>query len=217
MKEIHILVTGVGRRVELMQAFRQAALNLNINSKLYGADMAGTAPALVYCDYTRKVCSMHDKEYIQQLIDICVADKIDVLIPTIDTDLLILSKNTEKFDKVGTKVLISKSDKILICRDKNNTGEFFESCGLKAPRTYNNYKNYPGPYPCFIKPKDGSSSINAFRMEKNLLFMRGRLANILFSRLSLGENLQLIFFVILREIQYLLLHVNVFKLELEKF
>ena len=31
MKEIHILVTGVGRRVELMQAFRQAALNLNIN------------------------------------------------------------------------------------------------------------------------------------------------------------------------------------------
>ena len=55
MKEIHILVTGVGRRVELMQAFRQAALNLNINLKLYGADMAGTAPALVYCDYTRKV------------------------------------------------------------------------------------------------------------------------------------------------------------------
>lgn len=56
MKEIHILVTGVGRRVELMQAFRQAALNLNINLKLYGADMAGTAPALMYCDYTRKVC-----------------------------------------------------------------------------------------------------------------------------------------------------------------
>ena len=84
MKEIHILVTGVGRRVELMQAFRQAALNLNINLKLYGADMAGTAPALVYCDYTRKVCSMHDKEYIQQLIDICVADKIDVLMWTDD-------------------------------------------------------------------------------------------------------------------------------------
>ena len=119
--------------------------------------LAGVKPGdKVFCsDMTFD--AMHDKEYIQQLIDICVADKIDVLIPTIDTDLLILSKNTEKFDKVGTKVLISKSDKILICRDKNNTGEFFESCGLKAPRTYNNYKNYPGPYPCFIKPKDGSS------------------------------------------------------------
>lgn len=62
-------------------------------------------------------------------------------------------------------MLISKPDKILICRDKNNTGEFFESCGLKAPRTYNNYKEYPSPYPCFIKPKDGSSSINAFKVE----------------------------------------------------
>lgn len=43
MKEIHILVTGVGRRVELMQAFKQAALKLNVNLKLYGADITGTA------------------------------------------------------------------------------------------------------------------------------------------------------------------------------
>ena len=118
-------------------------LSRHINLKLYGADMAGTAPALMYCDYTRKVCSMRDKEYVQQLIDICVADKIDLLLPTIDTDLMVLSQNTEKFEKIGTKVLISKPDKILICRDKNNTGEFFEACGLNAPRTYNDYKKYP--------------------------------------------------------------------------
>ena len=176
MKELHILVTGVGRRVELMQAFRQAALKLDINLKLYGADMAGTAPALAYCDYTRKVCAMRDSQYISQLIDICVADKIDLLMPTIDTDLLILSQNIKKFKNIGTKVLVSEPDKILICRDKNNTGIFFESCGLKAPKTYNNYKEYLGPYPCFIKPKDGSSSINAFRVEdeKELMVYAGQ-------------------------------------------
>lgn len=165
MKEIRILVTGVGRRVELMQAFRQAALKLDINLKLYGADMSGTAPALAYCDYTRKVCGMREAQYIQQLADICVADQINLIMPTIDTDLLILSQNVDVFEKVGTKVLISKPDKILICRDKNNTGTFFESCGLKAPKTYNDYRKYTGPYPCFIKPKDGSSSINAFKVE----------------------------------------------------
>ena len=165
MKEIHILVTGVGRRVELMQAFKQAALKLIVNLKLYGADITGTAPALTYCDYTRKVCAMRDPQYIQQLIDICIDDKIDLVMPTIDTDLLILSQNVKAFEKIGSKVLISKSDKILICRDKNNTGDFFTSCGLKAPMTYNNYIEYPGPYPCFIKPKDGSSSINAFKVE----------------------------------------------------
>ena len=165
MKEIHILVTGVGRRIELLQAFRQAALRLNINLKIYGADVSGTAPALEYCDYTRKVCSMRDSRYIQELVDICKKDKINLAMPTIDTDLLMLSRSVEVFESIGTKVLISKLDKILICRDKNNTGKFFESCGLKAPKTYNNYKEYFGPYPCFIKPKDGSSSINAFKVE----------------------------------------------------
>lgn len=165
MKEIHILVTGVGRRVELMQAFRQAALCLGVNLELYGADMEGTAPALAYCDYTRKVCAMRDAQYISQLLDICIKDKINLVMPTIDTDLLILSQNIEEFEKIGVKVLISKPDKILICRDKNNTGDFFESCGLKAPKTFNDYKLYAGSYPCFIKPKDGSSSINAFKVE----------------------------------------------------
>ncbi len=164
MKELHILFTGVGRRVELMQAFRQAALHLGINLKLYGADMAGTAPALTYCDFTRKGCGMGEPGYIRQLLEICKEDHIDLLIPTIDTDLLILSKNVQEFEKEGTKVLISKPEKIAVCRDKNYTADFFESCGLKAPRTYNNYKKYSGEYPCFIKPKDGSSSINAFKV-----------------------------------------------------
>lgn len=165
MKEVRILVTGVGRRIELMQAFRQAALELNINLKLYGADMAGTAPALAYCNYTRKVCAMRDPDYINQLAEICQNDKIDIIMPTIDTDLLILSQNKEIFERIGTKVLISAAEKILICRDKNNTGAFFESCGVKAPKTYNNYLEYDGPFPCFIKPKDGSSSINAYKVE----------------------------------------------------
>lgn len=165
MKEIHILITGVGRRVELIQAFRKAALCLNINLKLYGADMTDTAPALAYCDYTRKVCGMKDSAYIDQLIEICLNDKINLVIPTIDTDLLVLSENIDKFECVGTKVLISRPDKIKICRDKNYTGEFFDSCDLKSPKTYNDYKTYTGSFPCFIKPKDGSSSINAFKVE----------------------------------------------------
>ena len=130
MKTFRILFTGVGRRVELMQAFRQAANCLNVYLKLYGADMTGTAPALAFCDYTRKVCGMRDADYIPQLLKICEADHIDLLIPTIDTDLLVLSQNAAKFDEIGTKVLISKPDKIAICRDKNYTADFFESCGL---------------------------------------------------------------------------------------
>lgn len=162
MKELRILFTGVGRRIELIQAFREAALELNVRLKLYGADMNGTAPALAFCDCTRKVCSMRDPGYISQLSRICREDRIDLLIPTIDTDLLVLSQNVDSFG--ATKVMISKPDKIAICRDKNYTADFFESCGCKAPRTTNDWRKYDGLFPCFIKPKDGSSSVNAFQV-----------------------------------------------------
>lgn len=161
---MHILFTGIGRRIELVQAFRNAANVLGKELKIYGADMTGTAPALTFCDEIRYVCGMKEKEYISQLVSICAKDKIDLLVPTIDTDLLILAENVSKFNKVGTKVLISKPDKIAICRDKNYTANFFEKCGLKAPHTYNDYLKYADDYPCFIKPKDGSSSINAFKV-----------------------------------------------------
>lgn len=159
-----ILFTGIGRRVELVQAFRQAALNINIDLKIYGADMTGTAPALIFCDFTRTICGMKEPQYISELLYMCQSDHIDIIIPTIDTDLLVLSQNKDKFEKIGTKVLISSPDMISICRDKNYTADFFISCGLKAPKTYNNYEEYPNIYPCFIKPKDGSSSINAFKV-----------------------------------------------------
>lgn len=165
MKTYRILFTGVGRRVELLQAFRQAAHCLNVNLKIYGADMTGTAPALFFCDYVRKVCGMRDPKYIPQLLEICKKDCIDLIIPTIDTDLLVLSQHKDEFEQIGIKVLISNSDKIAICRDKNYTADFFEVCGVKAPRTVNDYQIYEGEYPCFIKPKDGSSSINAFKAE----------------------------------------------------
>lgn len=162
---IRILFTGVGRRIELLQAFRSAALVLNKEIKIYGADMSGTAPALAYCDYTRSVVAMRDPGYIDNLLKICFDDHIDLLIPTIDTDLLVLSENKEKFDHIGTKVMISAPDMIRICRDKNNTSQFFVKCGLHAPMPVNDWKEYKSGYPAFIKPKDGSSSINAFKVE----------------------------------------------------
>ncbi len=162
---IRILFTGVGRRIELLQAFRNAALVLNKDLKIYGADMAGTAPALAYCDYTRRVVAMKDPRYIDNLLEICTQDKIDLIIPTIDTDLLVLSEDKKKFEAIGTRVMISEPDKIRICRDKNNTSQFFVDCGLHAPMPVNDWKEYCSGYPAFIKPKDGSSSINAFKVE----------------------------------------------------
>ncbi len=167
-----ILFTSVGRRVELVQAFHSAAIQLKIPLTIVGADMTDTAPALQFCDKRKIVCRISDPNYISTLLSICKEEKVDCLIPTIDTDLLILAENKKDFENIGTKVLIGETEKIQICRDKNHTGEYFRSLGLKAPYTVNSIEKYKRELengkvklPAFIKPKDGSSSVNAFRVK----------------------------------------------------
>lgn len=167
-----ILFTSVGRRVELMQAFRTAAEKLNIPLTIIGADITEDAPALFFCDESRIVCKIREKEYIPQLLSICKKEKVDCLIPTIDTDLLLLAENKGNFEAIGTKVLISAVDKVKLCRDKNYTADYFVSLGLKSPLPVNSVEKYEKAlrlgtvsFPAFIKPKDGSSSINAYKVE----------------------------------------------------
>jgi carbamoyl-phosphate synthase large subunit len=167
-----VLFTSVGRRVELIQAFRQAANELNIELTIIGTDIAPDAPALCFCDETQIVCRIKDKNYIPQLLAFCESNEVDCIIPTIDTDLLLLAENKKLFEKIGTKVLISAADKVRLCRDKNYTAEYFISLGLKSPLPVNKVEKFEQimergevSFPAFIKPKDGSSSINAYRAD----------------------------------------------------
>ena len=157
-----ILFTSVGRRVELMQAFHNAAEAVGVNLEIYGADITETAPALCFCDHSVIVPSISDAGYIPTLQKFCKEEGIDALIPTIDTDLLLLAKHREEFGE--TKVVIRSEDKIALCRDKSFTAAYFHSLGLKSPAPVNDWKEYDAGYPAFIKPKNGSSSIFAYKV-----------------------------------------------------
>lgn len=158
-----ILFTSVGRRVELIQAFRYAAEKIGIRLIIIGADITDTAPAMLFCDKTIIVPRINDAAYIPYLVKYCIENSVDALIPTIDTDLMLLAKNKDKFGK--TKVFISSLEKISLCRDKRLTADYFHSLGLKSPTPVDDIRNYQDGFPAFIKPKDGSSSIFAYKVE----------------------------------------------------
>lgn len=161
---IKILFTSVGRRVELVQAFRRAAAEESIELELIGADASDTAPALYFCDKKQEICRINDPDYIPRLLNICREGSIDCLIPTIDTDLLVLAENKRAFERMGTKILISSADKVRICRNKMLTADYFLSLGLKSPKPVDAVGDYKDGFPAFIKPRDGSSSINAYKV-----------------------------------------------------
>lgn len=158
-----ILFTSVGRRVELVQAFRTAADKIGIDLEIYGADITESAPALFYCDHPVIVPEIEDSRYIPVLKELCKREEIDALIPTIDTDLLLLAEHKKEFG--STRVVISSPEKIRICRDKRLTADYFNSIGLRTPRFVDNLNEYVMTFPAFIKPKDGSSSIFAYKAE----------------------------------------------------
>ena len=160
-----ILFTSIGRRVELIQAFRSAAEKLSLDLEILGADISASAPALQFCDRSVLVPCIKEPSYIPTLLELCEREGICALIPTIDTDLLLLARHKADFARVGTTVAISAEDRIAICRDKRLTAEYFCSLGLKSPVPVDDVSKYNFGYPAFIKPKDGSSSINAYKVE----------------------------------------------------
>ena len=164
-RAIRILFTSVGRRVELVQQFKAAAAVLGVRLEIIGADISESAPALAFCDRTEIVPRISDSGYIPVLLRICEERRVDALIPTIDTDLYLLSCQKQRFAEVGTTVFVSAPEKVAVCRDKRYTAEYFHSVGLASPAPVDSVDRYEGGYPAFIKPFDGSSSIGANKAE----------------------------------------------------
>lgn len=167
MTEINVFILSAGRRVELVQSFQRAAHKLNIKSNIVAGDCSDTAPALYFADRIYKLPRINEPNYISSIIKACNQENISLIVPTIDTDLLLLAKNKKNIEeKTSAKVLISDARVIETCRDKINTQKFLEENNFGVPKMYTDdeLESDDIKYPLFIKPKSGSSSINAFKV-----------------------------------------------------
>ncbi|MDP0507289.1 MAG: ATP-grasp domain-containing protein [Fusobacterium sp. JB019] len=182
MEEINVLFSSVGRRVELVNYFRRASKKLNIKSKLIGIDNNETAPGLRFVDNYYLVPKVTDSNFISKVIKICKKENISMIIPTIDPELILYSENKEKiFKESGAKVIVSDLNSIKIMRDKIKTEIFLKEKGFKVPKTITkeDIKNKNYNFPLFIKPLNGSSSFNNFKInsEKELEFFKNYVPN----------------------------------------
>ncbi len=175
MNKVNVLILSAGRRVELIKCFKNGRDELGIEGKVVAVDISDTAPALYHADCFYLVPRVSDDLYIQSIIEVCQKENIDLIIPTIDTELKKLSENKDLIERqTNAKVHVSSEQVINICRDKYNTQDFFEQHGFGVPRliTHDDIINKNYNFPLFIKPLNGSSSINTFKVnnEKELEF-----------------------------------------------
>lgn len=154
----NVLITSAGKRVALVKAFIESLSRFFPDAKVYITDMnPSMAPAAYISDGYISVPRVTSENYIEILQEICVKYDIGLVVPTIDTELAILSANKPIFERWGTHLCVSDYDFIMMCRDKRNTGAFFEKKGIRVPKPVD--KLYP-TFPMFAKPYDGSLSTN---------------------------------------------------------
>lgn len=193
MQSKNILILSVGRRVELVKLFNRAKKKLGINGNIVGGDMDLNAPAMNFVDKKFILPRISSENYIEEIIKICKSEKINLIIPTIDTELLKLAQNKEKIYE-ETKAIINLCDLkyIEICRDKYKTQNFLEENGFGVPKliTENVLKNKNYEFPLFIKPLNGSSSINTFKInsQKELEFFKEYVSNPIIQECIVGEE-----------------------------
>eukprot|EP01133_Synstelium_polycarpum_P004770 gene4770-5557_t len=131
-------VCTAGKRVSLVRAFMRELKAVNPRYKVLTTDLnPSLSPACQVSDIAVKVKKISDPGYISELLVICKENNVKVVIPTIDTELELLSEN---------KDLFSEHDK-----------------GIAIPAPID--KNQP-TFPLFIKPYDGSLSKDIFLIKE---------------------------------------------------
>jgi len=187
-KRLNILFTCIGRRVSLLNSFRQAAKQLKINGSFFGTDTSELSSALRLCDRGFKVKPITHAGYIKQLLSIVKTNRVKLLVPTVDLDLKLLAQNKSKFAALGCCVLVSAPQVVDICQDKRKTYRFLVRNGFDTPVTVSVRsaltKQIAGKklnWPCFLKPWDGYASRGnaVVKNRKELLFFAKRIPNVI--------------------------------------
>lgn len=153
----NILLTSAGRRVSLLRCFQRDLRERELSGAVFATDLAPErSAACQVADKAFAVPRVTDPSYADTLLELCLRENVRMVVPTIDTELLVLAQNRKQFREQGVEVIISDLPLIQQCRDKRKTHDLFASHGLACPEVFSEDTLQ---YPCFAKPIDGSCSV----------------------------------------------------------
>lgn len=155
----NIAITGVGGGVgqSILKSLFETDYNLiSLNGELFGAGLYATKTSYLIPYAT-------ETNFINRLLEICKKEKIALLFPGLDAELMLLSLNIDAFKAIGTIVVVSSPEVITISNDKQQTYNHLIKSGVNIPFTTSieNFTPSQESFPLIIKQKiGGARSIN---------------------------------------------------------
>ncbi len=164
---MRILFTNVGRRTYLVEY----ALKINIKKyqlKIYLTDTNLETAAFQVSKKTKNFITPYvneePKKYLNTIYNICLKNKIDLLIPLIDYDIPILAKNIKKFNLIKTTLLVSDFNVVDNCFNKKKNYFFCLKNNITTPKTYFT-KTGVNKFPVIQKKIFGSGSLDNYEIK----------------------------------------------------
>tara|TARA_B110000238_G_C16084394_1_gene420936 strand:- start:339 stop:1304 length:966 start_codon:yes stop_codon:yes gene_type:complete len=160
----NILITSAGRRVSLLKGFIKASKDFDTKSEVFTTDLnpVDSSPTSHFAAKSFKIGFFSEPNYVDDLLKICLDNKVKIVVPTVDTELLLLADAKLKFKKHGIHIIVSDSELVTTLDDKFRTNDFFNSLGIKTPKILNKDNLH---FPVFLKPINGSNSKGIYKAE----------------------------------------------------
>ena len=166
---MNILFCSAGRRVELLKDFRKS---MDEDDRIIAADLSRLAPALYVADAHYLVPRIDAPDYLDTILDICRRENINAVTTLIDPEIELLAKNRARLEEIGVEVLAPYAETAELCFDKFKMYQYLTAHGVPTPDTWGDYasamaavENGSLAFPVFVKPRTGSGSVGARRVQ----------------------------------------------------
>jgi carbamoyl-phosphate synthase large subunit len=164
-------LTSAGRRVSLLNCFRQAGEGLGVRIRIIAGDLKpDMSAACAIADAAFALPRVDDPDYGPEVARLAAAEGVQLIIPTIDPELMPLALAAPALAAEGIGVNVSAPEIVAVARDKLQTARVLGEAGVPVPRGAPLGDPAIGtpalPFPLIAKPRGGSSSIG-LRMIKS--------------------------------------------------
>jgi len=159
---MRVLVLSAGRRTTLVRLFAEALAP--IGGTVIVADVDGLAPAAHLGHDAFRVPRVNSPDYEEALLALVRDNAVGAVIPTIDTELLPLSRARQRLSELGCRAIVSHRDLLEVAADKLQTAEVFAADQIRVPRWWTPESALQDPSlpgELFVKPRFGSASEGA--------------------------------------------------------